>query len=85
MRAYLEAADGLAPRRRYPTLERNARWQLLARAFDDPTVRAKLYVFDQPPKACPRCCMRLPRACVEELQQSGIASCCGRLLLSKAY
>lgn len=83
VRAYLDA-DAASPPESLPALESSAHWGLLVRATADPSLRAKFIVVVETPRACPRCNMTFPRVAVEYLRQYGVATCCGRLILSRA-
>lgn len=83
VRAYLEAT-GPSPAGSFPNLESSGHWPALARASGNPLLGSKFLVVEELPTACPRCNMTFPRVTVEDLRQFGVATCCGRLILSKA-
>jgi hypothetical protein len=81
--AFLAASEGIGPYSGYETLTLSPHWPRLNRALSDSQAFAKLIVLERFEATCPRCRMKLPSAFAEDLRITGMATCCGRLLLNR--
>lgn len=84
VRIYLTAAAAGEVFPVFHLLTKSEHWPRLQKALTDRAQFDKVMIVETPPRACPRCHMSFPLAKLDDLRQTGVTTCCDRLILSKA-
>lgn len=81
VQAFLRAAYEGAPHAGFEELEQLPSWPKLSKVLADPNgTNARVFVVDEPVKACPKCHLVMPVIFQQELRTSGVVSYCHLIL-----